>query len=252
MVFIRHIDLEVPRGNAIIWRYMGLDKFLDLVTHRRLFFTNARNLTDNYEISLPPNVVNAKRKELEGKGFSGRDLDEKLARFQSSNNPMAELTLVNCWSLGLTESYALWKIYLGGSKAGIAIRTSLTHLKDGIKSVKDPFLENIYIAKVQYRDFLPMKDLSRIRLVATKREFYEYEKELRLFILHDSRSEGGIKTPNDLSLGRYVDVDLELMIDKLYISPFVSPFFEGSIRRVLEKVSPKLEKRLIHSDIRDA
>lgn len=252
MKFIKHIDLESPRGNTIIWRYMGLDKFLDLVTHRRLFFANARTFTDNFEISLPQNIVEAKRKELAGKGVFGRDLEEELALFRLSNNPMPELTLVNCWSLGLTESYALWKIYLGGSKAGIAIRTNLSRLKKSIWSTKESFPEDIYIAKVQYRDFLPLKDVSRFRLVTTKRKFYDYEKELRLFLLHYPQSEGGIKTPYDLSFGRYFDVDLDLMIDKLYISPFVAPWFEDSIRNVLAKVSPSLENRLIRSDIRDA
>ena len=251
MNFLRHEHLETPPGNAIVWRYLGLEKFLDLLSHRRLFFTNALNLTDKYEISLPSNIVGAKRKELEKVGLSGRDLEEALAFFELSNQPMRELTLVNCWSLGQNESYALWKIYLGGSRAGVAIRTNLSRLKKGLAGGGDPFPEDIYIGKVQYRDFLPEKDLNRFRLITTKREFYEYEKELRLFILHFPRSEGGTKPPYKLGVGRYVAVDLNIMIDKLYLSPFMPSWFKDSIRRILNKVAPFLEERVVSSDIRD-
>lgn len=251
MRFVNHDHLENPPGNTIIWRYMGLDKFLDLITHRRLFFTNAKNFTDGYEVSLPTNIVKAKRKELSAKGLSGRDLEEELATFEWTNRPMRELTLVNCWSLGRHESYALWKIYLSGSKAGVAIRTNISRLRKGIIGGNDPIDDEIYIGKVQYKDFLPEKDLSRFRLITTKREFYEYEQEVRLFILHFPRSEGGVQPEYSLEFGRYVLVDIDTLIDQLYLSPFVGSWFGDSINRILEKVSPPLAERLVASSIRD-
>lgn len=251
MKFLRHDHIEIPPGNTIVWRYIGLEKFLDLLTHQRLFFTNAKNFTDGYEVSLPANIVASKRKELSKNGLTGRDLEEELATFEWTNRPMRDLTLVNCWSLGQDESYALWKIYLGGSRAGVAIRTNLSRLRKSFEGGNDPFPEDIYIGKVQYKNFLPEKDLSRFRLVTTKREFYEYEKELRLFILHFPKLEGGIKLPYDLSVGRYIDVDLEILIDKLYLSPFVAPWFSESMNRILGKVAPFLTQRIVASDIRD-
>jgi hypothetical protein len=243
MKFTRHEDLEVPPWNAIIWRYMGLDKFLDLITQHRLFFTNATHLTDRYEVSLPVSTVQAKRKELLEEGISGPDLEKAMADFEEIYREMRESTLVNCWSLGRYESYALWKIYLGGSKAGVAIRTNINNLENSIDAIDD----EIYIGKVKYTDFLREKDTSRVSLVTTKREFYEYEQELRLFILHPLKSEGGVTPPH----GRYVSVDVDLLIPKLYLSPFVGPWFRDSFKSVLEKVSPKLAERIVESSIRD-
>lgn len=251
MKFPRHEHLETPPGNTIVWRYIGLEKFLDLLTHHRLFFTNARNFTDGYEVSLPANIVASKRKELSKKGLTGRDFEEELAAFEWTNRPMRDLTLVNCWSLGQDESYALWKIYLGGFRAGVAIRTNLSRLRKSLEGGNDPFPEDIYVGKVQYKRFFPEKDLSRFSLVTTKRQFYEYEKELRLFILHFPKSEGGIKPPYDFSVGRHINVDLSILIDRLYLSPFVAPWFSESMKRILSKVAPFLPERIVASSIRD-
>ena len=230
---------------------MSIEKFLDLLTHRRLFFTNAANFTDGYEVSLPPNIIKSKRKQLIEQGFSGRDLEEEIAVFEFNNRPMRDLTLVNCWSIGRHESYALWKIYLGGGKAGVAIRTNFSRVKKSIIAGNDPIPEDIYAGIVQYKDYLSENDLSRFSLITTKREFYEYEQELRLFILHYPRSEGGHKTPYSVSVGRYVKVDLDLMVDQIYLSPFVAQWFGDSLNHIVSKVSPQLVSRLTVSSIRD-
>ena len=251
MRFVRHQNLNIPHGSTIVWRYMSIEKFLDLLTHRRLFFTNAANFTDGYEVSLPPNIIKSKRKQLIEQGFSGRDLEEEIAVFEFNNRPMRDLTLVNCWSIGRHESYALWKIYLGGGKAGVAIRTNFSRVKKSIIAGNDPIPEDIYAGIVQYKDYLSENDLSRFSLITTKREFYEYEQELRLFILHYPRSEGGHKTPYSVSVGRYVKVDLDLMVDQIYLSPFVAQWFGDSLNHIVSKVSPQLVSRLTVSSIRD-
>lgn len=251
MKFATHDHLEPIHGNAIVWRYMALDKFLDLLTHSRLFFTNASNLTDEYDVTLPSNSIAKKRKELESQGLTGRDLDEELAVFQYNHHPMRELTLVNCWSMDRHESYALWKIYLGGSTAGVAVRTSFGKLRKSILAASDPYPEKIYSGIVQYKDFIPVNDLSRFRLITTKRQFYKYEKEARLFIMNFPRSEGGTKTPYDLKTGRHVKVDLDVLIEDIYISPFVGPWLNDSLAKIMQKVAPTLSGRLTSSSIRD-
>lgn len=251
MRIINHPDLDIPHGNTVIWRYMGLDKFLDLITHNRLFFTNVQNLTDKYEVSLPANVVKKKKKELITQGLSGRDLEEEQALFEWDNRSMRNLTLVNCWSMNTNESYALWKIYLGGSKAGIAIRTSISRLKKALVSGRDPIPEDVYIGEVKYTDFLPDSSISRFSLITTKRKFYEYENEVRLFILHYPRSEGGEKVSSNINAGRYVRVDLGIMIDQIYISPFVRFWFKESIETILNKTAPGLKHKLVTSSILD-
>ncbi len=251
MNIVKHHDLNTPHGSSIIWRYMELEKFLDLLINKRLFFTNANNFTDSYEISLPQNLVKSHRKRLMSEGFIGRDLDEEIARFEYTNRPMRDLTLVNCWSLGRNESYALWKIYLGGSKAGVAIRTNFSRLKKSISSESNIYPEDIYAGVVQYRDFLSEHDLSRFKLVTTKREFYSYENEVRLFILHFPGPGDKNDPPYDVSVGRHISINLDTLIDQIYLSPFLAKWSEDAIKKIIKKISPSLVHRLTSSSIRD-
>lgn len=79
MRFVTHEHLDTPHGNTIVWRFMGLDKFLDLLTHRRLFFTNAKNLADHHDVSLPPNLVKSKKKGGESARFIGSGSRRRIA-----------------------------------------------------------------------------------------------------------------------------------------------------------------------------
>lgn len=153
--------------------------------------------------------------------------------------------------MGRNESYALWKIYIPGAKAGVAVRTNISRIKKAIERKNDPYPEDIYIGKVKYTNFLPEDSLSRFNLITTKREFYEYEKEVRLVILHYPRSEGGVKPPYDLGVGRYVGVDVETLIDQIYLSPFVGQWFEESIKSLIGSIAPNLKRRIVTSAIID-
>ena len=250
MKFSDHPDLDPPRWNNVIWRYMSLDKFLDLLVNSRLFFANAQNLTDRYEVTLPENVI--KRKELIELGFSGRKLDEKLATFEYSNQPKRESILVNCWSLGTEECYALWKIYLGGAKAGIAIRTNAKNLKKSIEDENVFSSEKIYMSIVDYKDYLPKSSISQFRLITTKRKFYKYEEELRLFMVHDPMlSDNYDRSSYSLKMGRYVRINLDILIEQLYISPFVGSWFIDTIQEIMGRLSPNLKDRIKTSSILD-
>lgn len=230
---------------------MGLDKFIDLLINERLFFTNAKNLTDQYEMSLPEEIIDNKIKSLQSRGYDERDLYEEIAIYEHRNRPMKELTLLNCWSINRNESYALWKIYLEGAKIGVAIKTTISNLKKSIEKGNDPYPEDIYISTVEYSDKFSKSQVSRFDLITRKRSFYQFENELRLFIIHFPRSEGGVKPPYKLGIGRNVNVDINHLIDQVYLSPFAGKWFEESFRKAVSRINPKVSNKLITSSIRD-
>jgi len=144
-------ELEVPHGNSAVWRYMNTWKFEQFIEHSTLFFPNANKLTDEYEVTLPASVEKEKRAELERQGLYGQHLEEAMASYSLSTNPMKELVLINCWSASPHESYALWKIYLGGEKDGIAIRSTVSKLRRSIEKGEDEYPEEFFIGKVKYK-----------------------------------------------------------------------------------------------------
>ncbi len=107
--------LGMPAPDTSIWRYMDIAKFLELISYRRLFFTNGSQLTDKHEGAVPIAIFQAKRRDLKKDGLSGRALEEVIAAFQHLEaNAMISLALFNCWLTEDDESFALWKVYLGG------------------------------------------------------------------------------------------------------------------------------------------
>tara|TARA_R110002033_G_C3818167_1_gene232828 strand:- start:94 stop:849 length:756 start_codon:yes stop_codon:yes gene_type:complete len=250
-MIVKNENLDIPHGNTVIWRYVGLDKFLDLLMSQELFFTNAAKMSDKYEGLIPKRNQDYLLKSIKSEGLSREDAElERQIRLRQIHS-LKELTLLNCWTINQSESYALWKIYLGGSKSGIAIRTTVSKLTKAIKNGNDSFNEDIFLSRVKYTDFIKEEPENRFNVITTKNKFYDYEKELRLFIFHYPLSEGGIRPPYNVSIGRRLKVDLNELIDEIYLSPFVGKWFDKTLIEILNKVNPSLIKKIKNSEILD-
>lgn len=250
MKFRKNDYIDTPHGNSTVWRYMSDWKLNNLLTSSSLYFPNAEKLTDQYEVTLPQSVLDQKRAELQKSGLSGRDLEEEMAVFDWSTNPMKSLVLINCWSINQHESYALWKIYLGGDKDGVAIKSTISKLKTSVILGGDSYSEEFFIGKVRYRRHLSHSELARTTIITTKKPFYDFEKEVRLFILNYPLSEGGVIPPYDILVGREVKVNLQRLVHEIYISPFASDKYRNKIRQLVQNSSLKNIK-VIDSEIRD-
>lgn len=242
----------MPGRETPIWRYMDLAQFLDLITHRRLFFANGRNLTDKHEGAIPDAIIASRRKKLESIGVRGRDLEEEVTIFQMFEaNAMLDLAFFNCWSAEDEESYALWKIYLGGQKLGFSVKSTVGRLVDSIDKGKDEFSEDYFIGRVRYSEELPDDSKHRLLALTRKMPFYRYENEIRLIILNYPLSGGGTTTPYPLDVGRYVNVDTHELIEKAYLSPFAPKWFFSTIDSVVSIIDPVIRERFADSRIRD-
>ena len=250
MKFRRNEHVETPHGNTSVWRYMAHWKLEKLITNSKLFFPNTTKLTDQYEISIPESTLKSKRKELELKGFSGRDLEEELAVFYWENNPMKNLVLVNCWSINQYESYALWKIYLGNEKNGIAIKSTVSSLRKAVQTGGDTYPEEFFLGKIKYKSYLKPDETERLSVITTKKPYYDFEKELRLFIINYPLSEGGKIPPYDINVGREVKVDLQTMVHDVYISPFADESYAKEVGTLLKSANFRLSK-IKQSGIKD-
>ena len=242
--------VDTPHGNFSVWRYMAHWKFESLVRDSNLYFPNVAMLSDQYEVTVPDSALKAKRKDLMSQGLRDRDLEEALAVFHWKTDPMKELVLANCWSLTPHESYALWKIYLGGEKNGVAVRSTVSSLRRSLERGGDPYPEEFFIGKVRYRTHLKPDELSRLTVVTTKKPFYDFEKELRVFILNRPLSEGGCEPPYEIGLGRTVSVELAELVHSVYVSPFADSDYSDQVAQTTKGTAlGKVEIR--QSEIRD-
>lgn len=211
---------ELP-DDLIIWKYMDLPKFLDLLENEHLYFCKVRILTDLYECSFP-----------------------ELQKRTKAINDIKDLVFVNCWSISNQEDFALWKVYSNNNEYGVAIRTTVGKLKSCLQHSEPYSIPTIRFNKVVYSDNL--KDKSLKSVVCTKKPFYSYEKELRLWL-------SAIEKTDIISNGLTVNLDINKMIEGIYISPFMPEWFHLNFISIVAKYKRKtfLHSKIIPSSIKE-
>jgi hypothetical protein len=105
---MQHPVFESPPGNAALWRYMDLTRFIALLERRALFFAALRDLPDRFEGLVTPNLL------AQARAMPGLLNSWELVRL---------MTYVNCWNEDASESMALWSLY-ASQAGGLAIRSS--------------------------------------------------------------------------------------------------------------------------------
>jgi len=231
-----------PAWNTIIWRYMTLEKFLDIMLGDHIYFTNTSNMTDKNECEIP------KRNQ---KQFFIQNDEEAIIQWCDFHN-RKKSSFINCWIMNRFESYAQWKIYLGGAKNGVAIKTNIKNLITAVNKTRIQSEEKIFAGKVKYSDYIKA-DICIEELITTKNHFYAYENEFRLIILREPEfeqdlNENKLKTVN----GIYVNVDPLVLIDEIYVSPFGGSYFRKILESTIKEISPKLTSRIKKSEIKDS
>jgi len=259
---------QVVVGNSLnnemaLWRYMSIDKFIDLISNRKLFLTplSYYQSTDPFEGFSPKVAFEAITdislkfiEELEEKSrliekqfyLGGAEPTEEqsiaISNFKSliesnrldiipRHNKISKSTCVHCWYHSESESEAMWKLYSDSGK-GIAIKTSVGSLVSALNSSKPEV--PLRIGRVKYLDFLCEKLTPKecvtdgVTTPLLKRNEYAHENEIRLF-----------SVPIDLNATNWreyeptptlVDVDLSILIESVYISPYVTEPFISSVK----------------------
>ena len=267
--------------DAMLWRYMTLDKLINILSTNQLYFSplHSYEKTDPFE-GIPPKVSLEAMREISSSqqdnlyilaASNFRDdliqkrtgqpaeleqikyLDEAITKM--SNIPLVrekiffrafKSTLVNCWHQNEFESEAMWRLYSENNK-GIAIQTTL---QDLINSIDD---ERVHISEVKYIDFqdknLKPKDcvVNGHLSALLKRKSFEHEKEVRLFF----QPENDLNTllAEDYKYQyQLIDINLSKLISKVYISPYASELFASSVKEVFRRFGLD-DRKLIHSDL---
>lgn len=215
-----------------IWRYMDFWKFLNLLESKALFFSNSENLGDNFEGRIPSFVLEKIKLKDKETGTDSNDIINHI------ENICRKTFLISSWSYAERESFALWKMY-AKNRSGIAIETDFTSLKNSFNATT----KSIYIGEINYihekKYFFDLGNL--FYPFVTKFDYYSFENELRCVTVNDNYE----KNKENL-----VDVDLNVLIKKIHISPNSKPEFFKLIQ--LLKKEYKLSFEICYSKINDS
>jgi len=217
--------------DTIVWKYLDLSKFLDLLLSQKLFMSRSDKFEDQYEGTFSEPTFEEIKK-----------LSENNPEFLDYYKSKREKVVVSSWHINEYESFAMWQIFTQNSE-GLAIQSTVERLQKALK-LETNF--NQYIGEVNYIDYkkehIPFDDSFFPFLF--KRKSFQYEREVRII---SDLSEKNI-TIND---GIKIDVNINQLIEKIYIHPKSENWYKKLVIELVSKLGFdfEIEKSDLESDI---
>lgn len=231
-MYITNSNITLPENpDTIVWKYLDLSKFLDLLISKKLFMSRSDKFEDQYEGTFSEPTFEEIKK-----------LSENNPKFLDHYKSQREKVVVSSWHINEYESFAMWQIFTQNSE-GLAIQSTIGRLQKALE-VETEFKQ--YIGEVNYidykKEYIPFDDMFFPFLF--KRKSFQYEREVR--ILADL-SQQDIKI-ND---GLKIDVDVNQLIEKIYIHPKSENWYKKLVIELVSKLGFKIEieKSDLESDI---
>lgn len=225
-------NITLPENpDTVVWKYLDLSKFLDLLLAKKLFMSRSDKFEDQYEGTFSePTFEEIKR------------LSENNPEFLDFYKTHREKVVVSSWHINEYESFAMWQIFTQNSE-GLAIQSTIGRLQKALEVEKN-FKQ--YIGQVNYidykKEYIPFDDMFFPFLF--KRKSFQYEREVRII---GDLSNQEIKI-ND---GLKIDVDINQLIEKIYIHPKSENWYKKLVIELVDKLGFdfEIEKSDLESDI---
>jgi hypothetical protein len=255
-----------------LWRYLSLDKLIDLLSTGELFFAPLASFieSDPFEGYFPAVAMEAhagilrpaiqhvestiskiERRNKKTNQRTPKDLAKLRQKFNNLKaapailfQAMNQSIAINCWHANSGESEAMWRLYADNGKA-VAIETDVDALKQSIESRDSAHVVDVF--RVKYLDFfnktLKPEDCAVDGHLTPllKRVSYQHECEVRAFI-GPRFSDFPSKKFLDIDycknywkpLPVRLPVDTSILAKRVHVSPYSKQPFERSVARVCE------------------
>ena len=231
-MYINNPNIKLPKDpNTIIWKYLDLSKFLDLLMSEKLFMSRSDKFEDQYEGTFSePTFEEIKKLSIDNPDF--------LNYYKTHREKVA----ISSWHINEYESFAMWQIFTQNSE-GLAIQSTIGRLQESLVPETN---FNQYIGEVNYidykKEFIPFDDTFFPFLF--KRKSFQYEREIRII---SDVSNTNLKIDNGLK----VDVNLNQLIEKIYIHPKSENWYKNLVIELVSKLGFdfEIEKSDLESDI---
>ena len=204
---------EPEDPEAVIWRFMQLWKFQDLITTSELYFCRSDLLGDDNE-GLPPDGF------VPDLGLNPLDVRDAvtLKRHFGAIAQHRKCYFVNCWYLAAEPTAAMWQEY---GKDGVAVASRYSLLKGAVDAGKD----RGFIGVIRYGVGHLKGKWNLLRFIFSKREEFAHEKEVRalLYFPDEFRNDGRLaEPPASVATFRRLPVPLPSLITEIQVSPWAS------------------------------
>lgn len=225
-------NIKLPQDpDTVVWKYLDLSKFLDLLISHKLFMSRSDKFEDQYEGTFSePTFEEIKKLSINNPDF--------LNFYKTHREKVA----VSSWHINEYESFAMWQIFTQNSE-GLAIQSTVKRLQDALVPEKN---YKQYIGEVNYidykKEYIPFDDMFFPFLF--KRKSFQYEREIRIIT---DVADNNIK----LNDGLKINVDINQLIEKIYIHPKSENWYKNLVIQLVTQLGFdfKIEKSDLESDI---
>jgi hypothetical protein len=217
--------------DTIIWKYLDLSKFVDLLLYKKLFMSRSDKFEDQYEGTFSePTYEEIKKLAVDNPNF--------LDYYKTHR----EKVVISSWHINEYESFAMWQIFTQKNE-GLAIQSTLGKLQKAL-DVDVEFEQ--YIGEVNYidykKEYIPFDNTFFPFLF--KRKSFQYEREVR--VISDVT-----KFNMEIDNGLKIDINLEELIEKIYIHPKSENWYKKVVMDLVLRLGFdfETEKSDLESDI---
>jgi hypothetical protein len=231
-MYINNPNIKLPEDpNTVVWKYLDLSKFLDLLMSGKLFMSRSDKFEDQYEGTFSePTFEEIKKLSIDNPDF--------LNYYKTHREKVA----ISSWHINEYESFAMWQIFTQNSE-GLAIQSTIGRLQESLNPETN--LKQ-YIGEVNYIDYkkehIPFDDMFFPFLF--KRKSFQYEGEVRIIT---DIGESEIK----INEGLKINVDINQLIEKIYIHPKSENWYKNLVIQLVKQLGFNftIEKSDLESDI---
>src|SRR5690606_2862821 len=229
-MYKKHPQLYDLPDETVIWKYLDLFKYMDLIKNKSLFMLQVSLFQDLYEVKGLDRDSIIKILIEETKQAPEPKIVDCILNI---NENLRKNSFINCWHINNYQSSVMWEAY-SNSNGGLAIRSTVGNLKKSITDEKD-----IFISKVIYNRDIPLTNI--YHPIIHKREEFRDEHELRVFYADNIVID--IKKARQNLKGNYpfvkIKINPEILIDSVFFHPLTPKWVADSISGILEQFGQK-------------
>ena len=231
-MYINNPNIKLPEDpNTVVWKYLDLSKFLDLLMSGKLFMSRSDKFEDQYEGTFSePTFEEIKKLSIDNPDF--------LNYYKTHREKVA----ISSWHINEYESFAMWQIFTQNTE-GLAIQSTIGRLQ---QSLVPEINFKQYIGEVNYidykKEYIPFDDMFFPFLF--KRKSFQYEGEVRIIT---DIGESDIK----INEGLKINVNINQLIEKIYIHPKSENWYKNLVIQLVKQLGFDftIEKSDLESDI---
>ena len=231
-MYVANEKIKLPEDlDTIVWKYLDLSKFLDLLLSKKLFMSRSDKFEDQYEGTFSEPTFEEIKK-----------LSQHNPEFLKFYKKRREKVVISSWHINEYESFAMWQIFTQNNE-GLAIQSTVGRLQ---KALQADTTYQQSIGEVNYIDYrkehIPFDDMFFPFLF--KRKSFIYEREIRIICDASQRV-------NPVNEGLNISVNINDLIEKIYIHPKSENWYKKLVIELLNRLEFDfiIEKSELESDI---